>query len=176
MAQNVTRRGFLKGAAALAAPLIVRSSALGKAGAVAPSNRIVMAGIGIGGRGSHDLARLIRWPDVQFVAVAEVRGDRRARVKATIDRHNGNTDCTPYIDFRKLLTRTDIDSVLIATLRGAPLSPTQGEELGNFCGCLVIKYYTLSHLGIMADPVTSILYLLDSGHMVAAAGTTADYL
>ena len=54
------RRQFLKRVAvaaggAIVAPTIIPSSALGKDGAVAPSNRIVMGGIGLGGRGTGDL-------------------------------------------------------------------------------------------------------------------------
>ena len=48
----VTRRDFLRQATlmgtALAAPLIVPASVLGRGGAVAPSERIVLGGIGIG--------------------------------------------------------------------------------------------------------------------------------
>ena len=54
---GITRRGFLKGAGRMAAgmavfPQIVRASVLGKGGARAPSERIVMAGLGTGGRSS----------------------------------------------------------------------------------------------------------------------------
>ncbi|MEO1974323.1 MAG: twin-arginine translocation signal domain-containing protein, partial [Pirellulaceae bacterium] len=54
------RRRFLKNAlsaagAAVAAPTIIPSSALGLDGAVAPSERIVVGGIGIGRRGGYDL-------------------------------------------------------------------------------------------------------------------------
>src|SRR5262245_27653172 len=59
-ATNPHRRTFLKtaisaGAAVIAAPNIIPSSALGKDGAVAPSERIVLGGIGIGNRGTYDL-------------------------------------------------------------------------------------------------------------------------
>ena len=116
MRENVTRRGFLRSAAALAAaPLVLRSSALGKDGAAPPSDRVIMGGIGIGGRGSGDLGILMSFRDCQFVANCDVRGDRRERVKAMIDQKNGNKDCVAYIDFRELLARPDIDAVLIAT-------------------------------------------------------------
>ena len=57
-AVNLQRRKFLKtaaaaGAAAIAAPYIIPSSALGKDGAVAPSERITLGGIGIGNRGTY---------------------------------------------------------------------------------------------------------------------------
>src|SRR5436190_4665107 len=71
-AAPLTRRQFLKGAAAagavIAAPTFVPASALGRGGAVAPSERIVLGGIGIGNRGSYDLNWMMAEPDVQFVA------------------------------------------------------------------------------------------------------------
>ncbi|MGD0092830.1 MAG: Gfo/Idh/MocA family oxidoreductase [Planctomycetota bacterium] len=116
MPKNVTRRGFLKTAAALAAaPCVLPASVLGADGAASPSERIVMAGIGIGGRGSSDLQSLMHFPDCQFVAVAEVRKERRDAVKGMIDGHYRNKDCQTYGDFREVLARKDIDAVLIAT-------------------------------------------------------------
>ncbi len=54
---DISRRAFAKAAGAVAvAPMIVPSSVLGqRAGAVPPSDRIVMGGIGIGVRGENDL-------------------------------------------------------------------------------------------------------------------------
>ncbi|HEV8000003.1 MAG TPA: twin-arginine translocation signal domain-containing protein, partial [Planctomycetaceae bacterium] len=68
---KVDRRGFLKTAAsagvAALAPMIIPSSVLGRNGAVPPSERIVMAGIGIGNRGTYDLGCFLEQKDAQFV-------------------------------------------------------------------------------------------------------------
>lgn len=114
------RRGFLKRAlaagGAAAVPWIVPASALGRDGAVAPSERIVLGGIGIGRRGSHDLRWVIGEADVQFVATCDVWKERREAVKKTVDEKYGNTDCVVYRDMREFLsTRTDIDALLITT-------------------------------------------------------------
>jgi len=113
------RRQFLKTAmkasALLAIPQVIPSSALGKAGHVAPSERITLGAIGIGGRGSYDLGCFLHEPDLHCVAVCDVRGDNRQRAKDKVDDHNGNKDCATYIDMRELLARDDIDAVLIAT-------------------------------------------------------------
>ena len=54
--KTLSRRGFLgRSLAACAAPVIVSSSVLGRAGAVAPSDRITMGFIGLGGQGSGHL-------------------------------------------------------------------------------------------------------------------------
>ncbi|MBM4074345.1 MAG: Gfo/Idh/MocA family oxidoreductase [Planctomycetes bacterium] len=114
------RRAFLKTALSLTgtavlAPTIIPASALGRDGAVAPSERIVVGGIGIGSRGSYDLSCFLEQKDVQFAAVCDVKEGRRLAVKKVADDHHGNKDCRMYRDFRELLDQKDIDAVLIAT-------------------------------------------------------------
>jgi GFO/IDH/MocA oxidoreductase family protein len=114
-----SRRQFLKTAmkasALLAMPQIIPSSALGRDGNVAPSERITLGAIGIGGRGNYDLGCFLHEPDLHCIAVCDVRGDNRQRAKDKVDDRNGNKDCATYIDMRELLARDDIDAVLIAT-------------------------------------------------------------
>ncbi len=116
----MNRRQFLKrtalASAAVAAPMIIPGSALGKNGAVPPSERIVMAGLGIGGRGSGVLQWMLPEKDVQFVAICDAKKSQREAVKRIIDNRYGNQDCKMYRDIREFLAeRTDIDGVLIAT-------------------------------------------------------------
>jgi len=102
--------------AVLAMPTIIPSSALGLNGAVKPSERIVLGGLGIGGRGTHDLKWMLLEKDVQFVAICDARKERREFVKQLADNHHGNTDCAMYADMREFLAeRTDIDAILTAT-------------------------------------------------------------
>jgi len=110
---GVSRRRILK--AILATPLVVPGRAMGRDGAVAPSERIVLGGIGLGPRGQYDLSVMLPEKDVQFVAVADVQRSRREQVKQMVDAHYRNRDCATCIDFRELLARRDIDAVLIAT-------------------------------------------------------------
>jgi predicted dehydrogenase len=119
-ASRIERREFLKttlstGAAVLAAPTIIPSTALGLDGAAPPSERVVVGGIGIGNRGTYDLGCFLEQKDVQFVAVCDVKEARRTAVKKKADEHHGNSKCAMYRDFRELLDRPDIDAVLIAT-------------------------------------------------------------
>ncbi len=107
-----TRRGFLK----TAVPMVVPSFVLGqRAGAAAPSDRIVLGGIGIGSRGAAVLKAFLGNHDVQFVAVCDVREERREAIKSLADQNYGNRDCAMYGDQYELLAREDIDAVLIAT-------------------------------------------------------------
>ena len=74
---HLSRRRFLRAAAVssalVAAPQLIPASALGKDGAVAPSDRIVLGGIGIGNRGGDDLRGFLSQPDVQCVAICDVK-------------------------------------------------------------------------------------------------------
>lgn len=103
-------------AGVMALPCFVPASALGRNGAVPPSERIVMGGIGLGGRGSYDLGWMLTERDVQWVAVCDAVKAKREAAKKTVDAKYGNKDCAVYRDMREFLVeRTDVDAVLIAT-------------------------------------------------------------
>ena len=117
---TTTRRRFLKGAAAttvgaMSLPSIIPASALGKDGAVAPSNRLVMGCVGTGGKGTHNMQTFLRNADVQVVAVCDVDTNHRNRASNIVNQKNGNKDCAAYKDFRELVARKDIDLVSVAT-------------------------------------------------------------
>ncbi len=113
------RRQFLataaKTGAFLALPQILPGRVLGKDGGVAPSERIVMAGIGIGNRGRYVLGCFLHEADARFVTICDPRADNRNKARDMVNHQYGNTDCTTSIDLREVLARTDIDAALIAT-------------------------------------------------------------
>ena len=114
--RNPSRRNFLKTAsAAVAAPYVITSSALGNQDRPAASDRIVMGGIGIGNMGRGDQNAFLRRGDVQYVAASDVRTKVRDQAKGKVDGHYDNKDCELYNDFRELIARDDIDAVHIAT-------------------------------------------------------------
>jgi len=116
MSRPLTRRRFLgRAAAAVAAPLVVPAAALGADRTVAPSNRITLGAIGLGGRGQYDLEHFLVEKDVQCLAVCDCFADRRQSGKEKVDRHHGNRDCTAYRFHEELLGRSDVDAVLVAT-------------------------------------------------------------
>ncbi len=133
---RLSRRHFLdRGArtlgAALVAPALIPASALGRGGAIAPSERITMGFIGVGGQGGgHLLGGAWTYipggysarKDVQVLAVCDVSRDRREHVRKRVNENYSQTlgqgnykSCEAYVDFRQVLERSDIDAVLIAT-------------------------------------------------------------
>lgn len=115
-AMKFTRRHFLKTTAvALGMPTIIPASALGRDGTVAPSNRIVLGGVGVGPRGRQVLTAFLKQPEVQFVLNADVQETRREVVRVMVNRHYNNQDCATTREMADVFGRSDIDAVLIAT-------------------------------------------------------------
>ena len=117
--RDINRRQFLKSATGVTAgaivfPYVVSSSALGKAGSVAASNRIVMGAIGVGSMGTGDMRDFMRKNEVQMVAVCDVDKSHRDKAKKLVDEKYGNSDCGTYLDFRELIGRGDLDAVMLA--------------------------------------------------------------
>src|SRR6516225_8981691 len=115
-----TRRHFLKQTTGLALsaaayPSLVPASALGKDGAVAPSNRIVIGCIGVGPQGQGDMSNFLNEKDAQVVAVCDVKTEQVEQARAAVNRQYQNNDCATYGDFREVVARKDIDAFVIAT-------------------------------------------------------------
>jgi hypothetical protein len=129
-----TRREFLKlgsaAAAALAAPALIPASALGRDGAVSPSERITMGFIGLGGQGTGHLlggawtyvpGGYVARNDVQVLATCDVRKERRESAQQRCNQiyaqklgQAGYNGVQAYSDFREVLARPDIEAVLLA--------------------------------------------------------------
>jgi hypothetical protein len=113
MRKNVkmNRRAFLArtATATAAAPLFLNSRAFGA------NDRIVMGCIGMGGQGKGDMGGFLGFKEVRVVAVCDVVAEHRAQAKSMVDRAYGNSDCAVTAEFQDVLSRPDIDAVLIAT-------------------------------------------------------------
>ena len=110
--RRALQRASLAMAGAAACPYIVPSSVFG---AQAPSNRIVIGSIGIGGQGQHNMRAMLNQPDTRVVAVCDAHEERQKTGKEIVDNHYGNSDCAVYGNFADLLARPDIDAVVIST-------------------------------------------------------------
>src|SRR5438445_12489387 len=105
-----SRRSFLSTAARagafLALPQIVPARVLGREGATPPSEQIVLGAIGVGNRGTYVLGCFMNETDVRFVAICDVKEQRRNAIKKKADEKYGNNDCKIYRDLRDLLARS----------------------------------------------------------------------
>jgi predicted dehydrogenase len=116
---KMKRRQFLKTlplavAGAAGFPAILRASALGRSGSTAPSNRIVMAGIGFGMMGFPNMEAFLGKDEVQWVAVCDLDDQPLFQARDIVNEKYGNKDCATYKDFRELFLRGDLDAVSIA--------------------------------------------------------------
>jgi predicted dehydrogenase len=106
--QKITRRSLMGAAAGVAAFTIVPRSVLGGAGNTSPSEKLNIAGVGIGGQGGHDVDQ---FKDQNIVALCDV--DWR-HASACFKRF---PNAKKYTDFREMLDKEDknIDGVVVGT-------------------------------------------------------------
>lgn len=117
------RRSFLRllaaSSAALTFPSVVRAQTLGLGGGVAPSNRLAMGFIGVGGQGFGVMNGFLSNSRVQGVAVCDVDQEFLKKAKTRIDEVNkvpaAEKGVPTYADLREMLQRSDIDAVTICT-------------------------------------------------------------
>jgi predicted dehydrogenase len=112
---NLNRRQFLATTgAALAAPLIVPSRVLGAAGQTPPSERITMGVVGWGMMGPGNTEAFLAQPDCQVVAACDLDKEHLDQSVNAVNGHYKNSDCKAYHDYRELMARDDIDTVMLA--------------------------------------------------------------
>jgi hypothetical protein len=105
--KSISRRDFMGAAAAVTAFTIVPSHVLGGSRRVPPSEKLNIAGVGIGGRGEGDLHEI---GSENIVALCDVDDKYAAKV------FKKYPDATKYHDFRVMLDKEkNIDAVVIAT-------------------------------------------------------------
>lgn len=120
---KITRREFLKGAAAaVSVPYVLTSTALGAAARRPAGDRINVVAIGVRGQGNSLMGQVIGSKDAQIVAICDVdKKVRDGRVKQAQDayakqgKRGSFKGVAGYNDFRELMLRKEIDAVIIAT-------------------------------------------------------------
>lgn len=128
MTAPFSRRDFVATSATLGAGVMILPRAvLGGQGYKAPSEKLNIAMVGIGGMGMSNMAQVL---DENIVAICDVdfgyveralEGRLRPRQGETAPNPQGvrlkdaYTKATKYADFRKMLEQKDIDAVMIAT-------------------------------------------------------------
>jgi predicted dehydrogenase len=115
MTRRITRRRFFKTAAAAAAAAItiVPSRVLGQVqtGQVPPSEKLYIAGIGVGGQGGGDIGEMSTHPHAQIVALCDIDWKKAAAQFKKFDKSG------KFKDYRVLLDRfaKSFDAVMVAT-------------------------------------------------------------
>ncbi|RDV16389.1 gfo/Idh/MocA family oxidoreductase [Pontibacter diazotrophicus] len=107
-----SRRSFLKaGAVAAAGFMIVPRHVLGGPGFLAPSDKLVIAGIGVGGKGESDLASFYKSGKANIAYLCDVDDKRAAKSKASFPK------AKYYKDYREMLDKEskNFDAVSIST-------------------------------------------------------------
>lgn len=112
---SLNRRQFLAGTSkaslfvgALAVPHVVSAHVLARSGRTPPSDRVRIGAIGVGGRGTLLLQQLPE--SAELVALCDCNLSRAEQFKA-----KAGGDWPIVQDFRRLLDRSDIDAVIVAT-------------------------------------------------------------
>lgn len=104
---RISRRDFMAATAASAAFTIVPRHVLGGSGQTPPSEKLNLAGIGVGGQGGTDLQEL---SSQNIIALCDVDEQRAA------DTFSRYPQAKKYRDFRVMLDKEkDIDAVVVAT-------------------------------------------------------------
>jgi predicted dehydrogenase len=109
--KGVSRRNFIRNTSIVAGGfIIVPRHVLGR-GFIAPSDKLNIAGIGIGGKGASDLAEMAKSPRVNIVALCDV-DDRMAA-----ESRKKWPNAPYYKDFREMLAKekNNIDACTIST-------------------------------------------------------------
>ena len=156
---SINRRQFLKRAGGVAAgavsfPYFVPSSTLGQAGTIAPSNRITMGCIGVGGMGSGDMRGFLNTGQVQVLAVCDVDSKHRNKARDAVNEKQGNGNCAGYNDFREIISRDDIDAVSIGTPDQWHAIPAiMAAQAGKDIHCQKPLAYTIAEGRAMCDAV-----------------------
>jgi predicted dehydrogenase len=106
------KQASIAAAGAVGFPYLIRPSALGMNGSVAPSNRFQTAQLGCGSMGMGDLGSMLNLgPEIQVVAVCDVDSRHAQRGKSQTDRHYNTQDCRAYGDYRDMLDKEHLDIV-----------------------------------------------------------------
>lgn len=113
---SLSRRDFLKrtgqGLVGLGAGLYLGA---GRARAVSPNEKIVVAHVGVGGMGNAHVDWFASFPDVETAAICDVDEIHRLSTLARLKQMRPDTRAEAYADFRRVLERKDIDVITCAT-------------------------------------------------------------
>ncbi|MGQ7869169.1 Gfo/Idh/MocA family protein [Sunxiuqinia sp. sy24] len=124
MKENISRRNFIRNTGLITAGGLVIPSVLSSCiKTSSPNDKINVAMIGVGGRGSNHVVYMLELArQAQIVAVCDPFENRRntitQKINAFYAKQKGLASydgCVAYNNFQEVLTREDVDAVVIAT-------------------------------------------------------------
>src|SRR5215217_6752692 len=112
MNKAFNRREFIKQGGAAAFSLAFLPAMARK---VAPSDRLRIAHIGLGGMGNNHMKWFAALPEVEIVALCDLDQDHLNATMKTLETLQPASKAQGYADFRHILDRKDIDAITCAT-------------------------------------------------------------
>ncbi len=112
MNQLIDRRNFLIKSGTGILGLTILPSLISRA---APSDRLRIAHIGVGGMGNNHIKWFAGIPEVETVAICDVDKNHLKQSLKNLKTFRPDSKAKGYTDFRKVLKRKDIDAITIAT-------------------------------------------------------------
>jgi len=106
------RRTFIRESGAAALGMALLPSMLRR---VAPSDKLRIAHIGLGGMGNNHMNWFAALPEVDIVALCDLDQEHLSSTMNTLQTLRPGTKATGYSDFRDVLDRKDIDAISCAT-------------------------------------------------------------
>src|SRR5208337_3348436 len=102
---NFTRRTFVKTSIAASSAALLPAQS--------PNDTVRVAFIGVGNRGSSLLKSMLEVPGIKIVAICDIDPENLKKAVDAAAAAGHTPDA--YAEFRKMLDRKDIDTVVIAT-------------------------------------------------------------
>ena len=113
MHQSINRRNFIRNTSLAALGMSILPKTFARK--VAPSDKLRVAHIGIGGMGNNHMNWFAAIPEVEIVALADVDSEHLNGTLASLQKLHPDTKAKTYADFRHILDRNDVDAITCAT-------------------------------------------------------------
>jgi len=110
MTHQISRRVFIKQSGTIALGFAILPKRI-----IAPSDKLRIAHIGLGGMGNAHMNWFANLPEVDIVALCDVDQEHLDKTYASLQKLHPDTKAERYKDFRRVLERKDIDAVSVAT-------------------------------------------------------------
>lgn len=176
---GMSRRSFLGGLGAGAAAFsIVPSHVMAGSGETPPSEKLNIAGIGVGERGNHDLRAVSQAEEANIVGLCDVDHE----LGSTKDTFKRFPDAKRFVDYRRMLDmmEKDIDAVVIAAPDHAHFHAAMSAlQLGKHVYCEKPLCHTISEVRRLVDEAKKrdvVTQMGNQGHSATYTAVARDWI